>query len=347
VSDAPTARRPRARSRAIPWLVAGLLLATVGLPSVAALGHLPAAPEVGMAHPLATNVSLALNLTDAPAFAPRYLSAPAGSSVSIHLENVGNYTHTFTLSAKPGVTLSPALTPSGVYRFFQTNGSLANVSLAPGTSGYANVSFNASEGLASFEFVSVVPYQFQAGMSGFLNLTSTGPGLQLSENTSDALAFVPNALSASPAHYPAVVDVLVTNLGSFGHTFTLAPQTNVSLSPANFTTYFQQHPPLVSVNVPSGAGLTVWANFTVTAPGVYQYICEIPGHFASGMYGFLYVGVPVPAVAPPPSTAIVEGWVLVGSAVLLGIGVGVALIASFTGRFPRAPGGPHGGHGHS
>ena len=345
MSDAPTARRPRARSRALPWLIAAVLLATLGVPSVAALGRLPTISEIGDARALTTNVSLAVNLTDAPSFSPRYLTAPAGASVSIHLTNVGSFDHTFTLAAKPNVALSPTLTPAELYSYFQQNGSLANVSVAPGAAAWANLTFNASLGLSSFEFVSVVPYQFQAGMWGLLNLSATGPGLALSENTTDALSFVPNVLSASPDHFPVVVDVLVTNQGSFAHTFTVAAQSNVTLSPANFTTYFAQHAPLVSVDVPTGAGATIWANFTVPGPGVYMYICEIPGHFADGMDGQLYVGVPVPPPVAPPSTAIVEVWVLAGSAFLLGIGITLAVVAAYTGRFPRSPG-SHGGHGH-
>ncbi len=343
MSDAPSVRPPRALRRALPWLVAGLLVATIGLPSVAAFGALPAAPLIGYAHPLAGHEIVTVNLTDQPAFAPRYVSVPAGSNVSIHLGNLGNFSHTFTLSKTPDVVLSPTLSPDQVYAYFARNGSLANVSLAPGASGWANVSFNASAGLSSFEFVSVVPYQFQAGMYGFLNLTSVGPGLALSENTTDALAFVPNVLNALPAHFPATIDVLVTNTGQFSHTFTLAPQSNVTLSPGNFTQYFQQHAPLVSATVPSGGGATVWANFTVAGPGVYQYICEIPGHFANGMDGLLYIGFAPPPPPPTPSTAVVETWVLAGSAVLLAIGGVLATVAAFSGRFPRAPG-SHGGH---
>ncbi len=329
---------------AVPWIVAALVLATVGLPSVAALGAMPSAPLVGHARPLAAPVSVAVNLTDAPAFSPRFLSAPAGSNVSVLLANRGNFTHTFTLAATPGARLSPSLSPAGVFAFFRANGTLANVSVAPGGQAWANFTLNASVGLSSFEFASIVPYQFQAGMWGLLNVTSVGPGLVMSDNTTDQLQFVPNVLAASPAHYPIVIDVLVTNQGSFGHTFTLAPQSNVSLSPANFTQYFQQHAPLVSVTVPSGGGSTVWANFTLTGPGVYQYICEVPGHFANGMYGLLYAGVAVPTPPPPPSTALVESWVLVGSGILLGIGIGVAIVASYAGRFPRSPGSHHGPH---
>lgn len=308
-----------------------------------ALGTLPRAPEVGPAHPLSGNTTANVTMNDTPSFTPRFLHTPAGTTLSVSLHNVGDFTHTFTLSAKPNVVLSPALTPAELYAFFRTNGSLANVSVAPGSTGWANVSFNASTGLSAFEFVSLVPYQFQSGMYGFVNITSTGPGLELSENTSDSLVFIPNALAASPSHYPAVLDVDVTNLGTLGHTFTLAAQSNTTLTPTNYTQYFQMHPPLVSVNVPSGAGASVWANFTVTAPGVYEYICEITGHFASGMFGFLYVGVPVPPPPATPSTALVETWVLAGSGILVGIGIVLAAVAAFTGRFPRPPR-SHGGH---
>jgi uncharacterized cupredoxin-like copper-binding protein len=343
VTDARTRRPPRPPRRALPWLVAALVVATAGLPSVAALGSLPQAPWVGYARAPASNLTLAVNLTDAPAFSPQFLNVAAGSTVDLHLHNAGQFNHTFTLAKTPNVRLATTASPAQVYQFFRQNGTLANVSLAPGGSGWANLSFNASSGLSSFEFASVVPYQFQAGMWGLLNITSVGPGLRLSDNTTDSLQFIPSALAAGPSHYPTVLDVLVTNEGSFGHTFTVVAQTNLSLSPTNFTAYFSQHPPLVSVNIPSGAGSSAWANFTIAGPGVYEYICEIPGHFGAGMYGFLYVGVPVPAPPPAPSTAVVEVWVLVGAAVLVGIGVALAAVASFAGRFPRPPG-SHGGH---
>ena len=294
---------------------------------------------VGQARPLASAVNVTMNLTDEPAFSPSIVTVPAGSSVAIHLDNIGEYPHTFTLCARSDVVLSSSLTPAGVYDFFRANGSLANVSLAPGAQGWANLTFNASvAGPASFEFVSVVPYQFQSGMWGFLNLTSTGPGLELSENTTNAPGFVPDVLAAQPTHYPINLDVLVTNEGNLPHTFTVAPQTNVTLLPSNFTAYFVLHAPLVSANVPAGAGATIWANLTISGPGVYQYICEISGHFAAGMYGYLYVGVPPPASPTPPSTALVDTWVLGGSAALLGIGGVLAGVAAYTGRFPRRPG---------
>lgn len=344
-----TVTEPRARRlsgparRAMPWFVAGLLLATVGLPSVAAIGPLPFAPSVGFGHPAARNSSALVVLTDRPRFVPDALSANASATISIELSNAGAYDHTFTLSKVPNVILNTSWTPTELDAFFNANGSLANVTVAPHGLAWANVSFNGSVGGDSFEFVSVVPFQFQAGMWGFLNVSATGPGIQLSENTTDSYQFVPAVLSATPTHYPAVLDVLVTNTGQLGHTFTVSPLSNYTLSPGNFSSTFASNPPLVSAPVPSGPGSTVWGNFTVHAPGVYQYICTISGHFANGMTGLLYVGVTVPPPPTPPSTAIVETWVLIGSGALLGIGIVVTAVASFAGRFP-ATGGGHDRH---
>ena len=346
--SAGRSRAARPVRRALPWLIGALLLASIGLPTVAGVPLASNAPEVGYAHPTAASKSvtenLTVNLTDRPSFSPQFLAVPAGSSLSLHLTNVGQFDHSFTLCKTSGARIPAGATPADVYRFFAANGSLANVSLAGGGVGWANLTFNVSQGFDSFEFASVVPYQFQAGMWGLLNITSTAAGLLLSENTTNSLAFVPNVLSASPTHFPVDLDVLVTNQGSFGHTFTMAPQSNVTLLSTNYTSYFAAHAPLVSQNVPALPGGTVWANFTVAAPGVYEYICEVSGHFANGMYGFLYVGVPVPLPPPPPSTAIVGGWVLVGSAILLGVGVVVAAMTALAGRFPRSAKPPE-GHG--
>ena len=337
MTDARARRLSRPLRRALPWLVAALLLATVGLPSAEAIARLPSAALVGYAHAESGNRTQTVNLTDTPSYTPRSVSASGGATLSVHLVNQGKYDHSFTLSKVPNFSLSPTWTPAQLDSFFSKNGSLANVSVAAGSTAWANVSFNSSVGGDSFEFVSVVPYQFQAGMSGFVNLTASGPGLAMSENTTDQYQFIPNVLSASPAHYPLILDVLVTNQGALGHTFTVSPLSNYTLSPGNFSNTFATNTPLVSATIGSGTGTSVWANFTVRAPGVYQYICTITGHFANGMTGSLYVGVPVPPPPPTPSTAIVDTWVLLGTAILLGIGVVLAVVASYSGRFPSAP----------
>ncbi len=341
----PSARGPvRPLRRAAPWVVAAVLLAGLGVPAVGgAFGHPASIPGIGVARPMSSTV-VPVTLTDTPRFAPSDVNVSAGTTVTFQLRNAGNYSHTFTLLAPPNVVLNTSWSPAQLDRYVAQNGSLANVTVAPGARANATVPFNASTGFDTFEFVSLVPYQFQAGMYGFVHVTSSAPGLLASDNTTDSYAFVPDALVANASHFPFNLDVLVTNTGNLGHTFTVGPVANYTLSPANFSTYFQAHAPLVSVNVPSGAGQSVWANLTVPGPGVYQYICEVPGHFANGMYGFLYVNVAPPPPPAAPSTAVVQGWILVGSGVLLGVGITLAAMTAYMGRFPRRPDGsepPH------
>jgi uncharacterized cupredoxin-like copper-binding protein len=337
VTYRPASNRVGPWRRAAPWAVAALILSTVGLPAAAgAFGRLPNAPQIGLARPL-NATTLRINMTDTPRFTPAYNTVSAGTNATFHLVNEGAYNHSFTLLKQSGVVLNTSWTPGEVNAYLAANGSLANVTVAGGGQANVTVEFGPETGFDSFEFISAIPYQFQAGMYGFVNVSSTQPGLMAQENTTDAPAFVPDEIAVSTANLPFNLDVLVTNLGGFAHTFTVASQSNVTLSPANFTTYFQQHAPLVSVPIPAGAGSTAWANFTVPARGVYQYICEIPGHFASGMTGYLYVDVPPPPPVPPLSTAVVQAWILVGSAVLLGIGILLSVAAAYVGRFPATP----------
>jgi uncharacterized cupredoxin-like copper-binding protein len=287
-----------------------------------------------------SEVNLTVNLTDTPRFLPDNLTAGAGMVVHLTLRNVGVFQHTFTLSNQTGVVLNTSWSPEQLDAYFHANASQQNVSVAPGATQSITFTVPAADGGDSFEYVSVAPYQFQAGMWGFFNITGapSAPGEMLSVSTSaSALAFIPAILSASPPKYPAVVDIAVSNLGSNAHTFWLESQPNNTLNPGNFTTYFGQHPPLASVNVPTSPGVVIWANFSVKSAGVYQFICTIPGHFAAGMTGYLYIGVPAPAVAAPPSTAIVSVWVLWGGAAILAIGTLLAATALLVGRFPRPP----------
>jgi uncharacterized cupredoxin-like copper-binding protein len=342
-----TSRSGGARRRARTLMVLGVVLLVAG-----ALLRATPAPTFAAPHTFATGGSgggtttttALVNLTDAPAFDPNAIAASSGATVAIDLVNTGNFTHTFTLSPAANQTLNRSWTPAALDQFFQQHVPWVNVSVAAGASAWANFTVPANAS-GTYEFASVVPYQFQAGMAGYFNVTSgaAGAGITLQEQTAaSALAFQPAVLQANATGYPIHISVEVSNLGSTGHTWTLVPQANVNLTSGNFSSYFQVHPPAATVNVPTTPGQVVWANFTITQAGTYQYLCEIPGHFAAGMVGYLYVGVTPPAVAPPPSTAIVDPLLLAGGGALLGIGVLLTLSASLVGRFPpRSPTGHH------
>ncbi|HYA10180.1 MAG TPA: hypothetical protein VEH10_00685 [Thermoplasmata archaeon] len=344
MTDASRVRPSGLRRRPGPWLLAGLLLAAASLPGGLAAAHVVrVAPEVGVARPLASNPSFSVSLTDAPAFVPRFLNATVSGpvNVSVHLSNTGAIAHTFTVANQSGVVLNRSWTPQQLDAYFSTNGWLATKNVSAGGSAWANFTLAASSTFRSFEFVSTIPYQFQAGMWGFLNLTPIGPSVVVNESATASFQFIPNVLSAGPSvHGPVSLHVNVTNIGGDSHTFTVSSQANVTLtSLANLSTFT----PLANVPIPSGAPGFAWANFTVPAVGVYEYVCTISGHFAAGMYGFLYVGVPVPAPPPSPSSAIVEVPVLLGSALLLGVGLVLALVTAYAGRFPKEPAPPEHG----
>src|SRR5579871_3422732 len=284
----PPARRSRLRRLSYGFFLAGLCLLVIssaygaGLPArplgtsdARALGS-TGGPGGGTPGP----ENLTVNLTDAPSFDPRNLEAVAGAQVHFVLNNTGSFNHTFTISAAAGVVLPENTTPAALDHFLTLNGTLVNVSLPGGSTLQINYTVPGNDAGDSFEFVSQVPYQFQAGMFGFFNVT---------------------------------------------------------LDPASFNSYFSSHPPAVNVVVPGGSGATAWANFTVPTSGAYEYICEVSGHFVNGMFGWLYVGEPVPVTSVGPSTAIVQPALLAGAGVLLGIGVLLTAAATFTGRFPRRP----------
>jgi len=289
-------------------------------------------------------VNVTLNLTDAPSFEPNAVRIPPNMGVHFTLINTGVLNHTFTLSSVPNYVLPTTWTPTQLNAFFTANLSVSSVTVPAGATAFDNVTLPSSAVAGdSFEFVSVIPYQFQAGMHGFLNLSAvaTGPAVVLNVAATDQFRFVPDVLVVNSSTYPVNVDVDATNDGVLPHTWTLEGQANNTLSPSNYTTYFAAHPPL-GLAVLTNGGQSNWTNFTISGPGVYEYICEVTGHFLNGMFGFLYVGVAPPANVTPPSTAIVQVGILVGAASLLGVGAIFAVAAAYTGRFPRAP--PGTGH---
>lgn len=340
----------RLRRAARLCLVVGLVLGVVGValhPADGPVGYATRGLATGGGgHGLGAVENVTVNMTDAsPYYDPANLSLTAGDTVDFTLYNLGQYPHTFTLAAVGNFTIPTSYSPTQLNAWFAKNGSLVNVNVAPGSNATANVSLPVSDSGAALEFVSLVPYQFQSGMYGTARITSGvsagAYGLTI-QTASNALAFVPDMLVVQNAtSFPITVSVAVSNLGSTSHTFTLAGQNNLTLNPSNFTTYFQTHPPLANVQVPQSAGPVVYANFTITGKGAYQFICEVPGHYQAGMDGWLYVGwVPTPP-PPPPGSALIDTPVLIGAGALLGLAVLFTLAATFAGRFPRSPGTGH------
>lgn len=335
--------RPRTLRRgAVASLVAAVVVLAIGLPLAAPLAH---AAEAGQAlgQPSVSpalsdpHVNVTINTTDVPAFVPNSIHVTSGENLTIKLVNTGTYAHTFTLSPNGTEVFPLNWTPAELQAYFSAHKPLLNVSMPANSTSFANLSINSSMAGGHFEFVSTIPYQFQAGLYGFLNVSvPVSERLTFYVNASDTYRFLPGALNASSVtKFPVAITVFFGTVGVLAHTFTVSPLPNYNLSSSNYTTFLTQHPPLVSIPVPSSAGTYNNGTFEVSAPGYYEYICTITGHFASGMDGFLYVGVAFPHITVSVvSTAIVDWEVLLGGGALIALGVVLAAAAAITGRFP-------------
>jgi uncharacterized cupredoxin-like copper-binding protein len=344
--------RPRTLRRgAVASLVAAVVLLAVVLPLVAPVAHAEqAGRELGMPHvsapaAVAPHVNVTINTTNVPAFVPNSIHATAGQQLTVKLDNSGMYNHTFTLSSNGTEVLPLNWSPAQLTSYFTAHKPIVNVSMPANSVTTVNISVNASMAGGHFEFVSLFPYQFQAGLYGFLNVTPPVSSiLTFFVNASDSYKFISDALNGSSVtKYPVQVTVFFGTLGVLSHTFTLSPVPNYNLSSNNYTTFFAQHVPLVNIPAPTSAGSYNNASFIIAAPGYYEFICTIQGHFANGMFGFLYVGIPVVVpYVPVVSTALVQTEVLIGGGSLLGIGAVLAAAAAVTGRIPPSkPAGPH------
>ncbi len=341
---------PRSRGwrRPGPWLLAGLLLGAAAIPGGLAAAHVVRlAPTVGYGRPEAGTTANFTNvqMTDRPSYDPRTLNVTGATGtidVNVYLNNTASHlAHTFTLvnENQSGIPINRSYTPSELSAYFVADPPTFGLNVSAGGAAWANFSLAPTAKPLSLEFVSTIPYQFQAGMYGFLNITPSGPKYLVQENTTNSFQFLPNELS-SPVGATGVIsfDVKVTNLGNLIHTFTVSAKPNATFSSVGS---FLSGGLLVNTTIKGGTGVSAWANFTVPALGVYEYICTEPGHFAQGMFGFLYVGVAVPPPPAVPSTAIVAIPILVGSALLLGVGLFLTLSAAFVGRFPKPPASGH------
>ncbi|MCI4353029.1 MAG: plastocyanin/azurin family copper-binding protein [Thermoplasmata archaeon] len=161
--------------------------------------------------------------------------------------------------------------------------------------------------------------------------TAAGTTVQMTVGAGGGFVFTPDTISnVAPG---STVTIQIRNLGTVPHTFTLSSLVNYTLpyaSNTNLTSVFLvQHPALVSVNIPDVQGGVTPVTFTApTTIGSYQFFCQVPGHFATGMEGLLGVGISVSGPGAPPGIGppvfIISGTIvgLVIAAIVLGFVVG-------------------------
>jgi plastocyanin len=147
---------------------------------------------------------------------------------------------------------------------------------------------------------------------------------------SPGFAFNPN-LFGNVAMGQSII-VTLTNGDDQTHTFTIASRQGwvipTSYTEGQLTAFFQQYPPLF--NMQAVAASSNSTNFTSPAsPGWYEFVCTEPGHFQSGMYGFIAFGEALPtnltvsATNDGPGAAV---FIIVGTIVTLTV---IAIVLGF------------------
>lgn len=328
-------RRTRVRGRRGALSVAVLSLLIVGaagLPIAAQLGVLPVAQTFEVAHGLdlpSVNVSVVVNDT-APGYDPDTLVVTAEENATFQLYNNGSTVHTFTVvnASDVAIPCTPSTTPAQVDNNLTHFGTLVNATIAPGAYLNWSYTFNAS---GTFEFLSAVPYQCQVGFNGFLHVLPAGSQSQqyLWLNATGDLTFTPSTVTAE-AGVPITFFVGVQ--GSLSHTFVIDGVSNdTAISPGgNLPSSFGDPPPAPSAAFPVSLnlvnpGTTYTSAPTIFKSGIYWFVCTVPGHFSSGMWGKLYVSIPLslPSSTPSITNVLQYGYLAVVAAI---IGLGAFLV---------------------
>ncbi|HTZ61722.1 MAG TPA: plastocyanin/azurin family copper-binding protein [Thermoplasmata archaeon] len=159
--------------------------------------------------------------------------------------------------------------------------------------------------------------------SGTLQVTAEG-----------GYAFTPSTFQQLPVN--ATISVTFTDNDVDAHTFTIIGKqgwvipSDYSSAQINALAFGHSPAALVNLNASSVGtpGDIQYGNFTVTAPGWYEFVCTEPGHFQNGMYGFIAIGMNL-----PPNLTVSAANTGPGIAVFIIVGtiVGLVVIALVLG----------------
>jgi hypothetical protein len=159
-------------------------------------------------------------------------------------------------------------------------------------------------------------------------------GQPVEVDTSTALAvtatapykFIQSTYEQLPTN--TTINVTFTDADTLAHTFSILNWEGVVIpSSADPATLFQQHGSLFEINA-SGSGNYV-GSFVSPGPGWYEFVCLEPGHFQSGMYGFIAFGINLPGnltVSAGPTGPGAGVFIISGAIVAL---VVIALVLGF------------------
>jgi plastocyanin len=139
----------------------------------------------------------------------------------------------------------------------------------------------------------------------------------------------------------AIITVMFVDADALPHSFTIDSREGfvipTSYSDSQLTRFLSEYPPLYSSLVNSGGQQSGTFQSPAT-PGWYEFVCNVSGHFQSGMYGFIAFGENLPSNLTIPNRVGVGGTSLTAiEAGGVGVGVLLVLVGILVWRRRRAP----------
>lgn len=142
--------------------------------------------------------------------------------------------------------------------------------------------------------------------------------------TTTSFSYEPSTFTVAPG---ASVEVIVTQMTSVGHTFTIVDAVNATI-PSSDTTeemlaYIQLHGTIANQSIPATLGSLTTINFTApSVQGAYEFLCEI--HFPV-MVGQMLVSSSAPPAGSSSSGLTTTEWIAIGAVVAVVVVAGVVV----------------------
>jgi len=189
--------------------------------------------------------------------------------------------------------------------------------------------------------VIIVPVHSPAARVG-VSTTPTATGSVSVEATAD-YQYQPDTFEQVPIN--ATITVTFTDADVLAHSFTISTREGfvipTSYTNAKLEQLFTTYPARYSSFVNGSGDQSVGSFHSPPAPGWYEFVCNVSGHFQDGMYGFIAFGENLPSNLTAPSRVGIGGTSVTPlDAVLIGGTVVVLVLGIAYWRRRRMPSAP-------
>lgn len=123
--------------------------------------------------------------------------------------------------------------------------------------------------------------------------------------------YQPDLIEQVPINATITVTFTDNDPANMAHSFNISSREGfvipTSYTAAQLNQLFTTYPPLYAATVNALGDQSVGKFQSPMAPGWYEFVCNVSGHFQDGMYGFIAFGENLPSNLTPPSRTGVGG----------------------------------------